>query len=56
MDVMKAVQPAAFENLSVIPSDLSARNADILLSEMKQNKKKLSSLLSSVKKVSILSF
>ncbi|MBA4197171.1 MAG: cobyrinic acid a,c-diamide synthase [Chitinophaga sp.] len=50
LDLLKAVQPSAFENLSVVPSDLSARNADILLSELKQNKKKISSLLSSVKK------
>jgi len=50
MELLDAVQSSAYENLDIIPADLSARNADVLLSEMKQSKKKISSLLSSLKK------
>src|SRR5471030_1596802 len=50
MDLADAVQPSAYENLSIIPADMSARHADILLNEMKQSKRKLSSLLSPLKK------
>lgn len=49
--LVDAVQQSPYENLSVIPADLSARQADILLSDMKQSKKKITSLLSSIKKV-----
>lgn len=49
-DLSELIQPTAYENLSLIPADLSARNADVLLSEMKQSKKKIASLLSGVKK------
>lgn len=44
-----AIQPTKYENLDIIPADMSARNADVLLSEMKQSKKKLQGLLASVK-------
>lgn len=50
MDLTEAIQSSAYENLDIIPSDISARNADILLNDMKQSKKKIASLLSSVKK------
>jgi len=50
MDLLDAVQNSAYENLDIIPADLSARNADVLLSEMKQSKKKISSLLAGLKK------
>lgn len=50
MDLTDAIQSSAYENLDIIPSDISARNADILLNDMKQSKKKIASLLSSVKK------
>ena len=50
LDLSNAAQASVYENLSVIPSDISARNADILLSELKQNKRKIISLLSSIKK------
>ncbi len=50
MDLVDAIQGSAYENLDIIPSDISARNADILLNDMKQSKKKIASLLSSVKK------
>lgn len=50
MDLLDAAQNTAYENLDIIPADLSARHADVLLSEMKQSKKKIGSLLSSLKK------
>ncbi|MES2003837.1 MAG: AAA family ATPase [Bacteroidota bacterium] len=50
MDLLDAVQNSAYENLDIIPADLSARHADVLLSEMKQSKRKISSLLSGLKK------
>ena len=49
MDLASAIQPSAYENLDIIPADLSARHADILLNEMKQSKKKISSILSTIK-------
>ena len=49
MPIKDAVQDSAFENLWAIPSDLSARNADVVLDEMKKNKKKLRSLVSGLK-------
>lgn len=49
IELSAAIQPTKYENLDIIPADMSARNADVLLSEMKQNKKRLQSLLASVK-------
>jgi len=49
MDLATAIQPSAYENLDIIPADLSARHADILLNEMKQSKKKISAILSTIK-------
>ncbi|MBL0883648.1 MAG: AAA family ATPase [Chitinophagaceae bacterium] len=49
MDLKDAIQPSAYENLDIIPADISARHADILLNEMKQSKRKLLSLLSALK-------
>jgi len=50
MELLDAVQNSAYENLDIIPADLSARHADVLLSEIKQSKRKVSSLLASLKK------
>ncbi len=50
LDIAEAIQPTIYNNLSIIPADLSARHADVLLSEMKQARKKIASLLSSIKK------
>ena len=49
MDLHSAIQTTAYENLDIIPADISARHADILLNEMKQSKRKLLSLLSALK-------
>ncbi len=45
-----AIQPTAFENLNIIPADLSARYADVLLNDIKQSKKIIAQLLSGLKK------
>lgn len=50
MELLDAVQASAYENLDIIPADLSARHADVQLSEMKHSKRKISSLLSGLKK------
>lgn len=50
MNLIDAIQPSAYDHLHIIPADLSARHADILLSDMKQSKKKISSILTSIKK------
>src|SRR4249919_326684 len=47
--VKHAIQNSAFENLWVIPSDISARNVDTLLSNLKHSKKKIKTLLSNIK-------
>lgn len=44
-----AARESGYENLWVIPADLSARNADVVLDEMKQSKKKIKSLLGTLK-------
>lgn len=44
IDLPGSIQPSGYDNLDIIPSDLSARNADILLSE-KQGKKRIHSAL-----------
>lgn len=49
MNLADAIQSTAYENLDVIPADMSARHADILLHEMKQSKRKLVSLLATIK-------
>jgi cellulose biosynthesis protein BcsQ len=48
--LLDAVQNSAYENLDIIPADLSARHADIQLNDMKQSKRRITSLLSSLKK------
>ena len=50
LDMVSIIQPTAYENLSIIPADISARQADILLSNMKQSKKKVAQLLGTLKK------
>ena len=48
-DIKNSIQQSPFENLYVIPADISARNVDIVLDDVKQNKKKIKSLLSGLK-------
>lgn len=54
MAVTDAIQDSVFENLWVIPADLSARNADLVLDEVKQSKKKLKGILSSLKEYDVV--
>lgn len=54
MNIKDAVQDSAFENLWVIPADLSARNADLVLDDMKQSKKKLKNLLGGLKQFDLV--
>jgi len=50
IELEDAIQHSSYENLDIIPADLSSRHADILLGDMKQPKKKIASLLSGIKK------
>ncbi len=54
IEIKDAIQHSAFENLHIIPADISARNADALLNESKHSKKKLRSLISSLKNYDIV--
>lgn len=45
---------SSFENLWVLPSDISSRNADLILDEQKQSRKKLKSLINSIKGFDVL--
>jgi len=45
LNVFATIQESKYTNLAVIPSDLSARNADILLYEEKKSKKIIGNLL-----------
>lgn len=49
LDLGSAIQPSGYENLDIIPSDISARNADVVLSEINQGKKRIKSALSEIK-------
>jgi chromosome partitioning protein len=54
LPLQEAVQDSAFENLWVIPSDLSARNADVVLDEMKKSKKKLKGLIADAREYDVV--
>ncbi len=49
MDLSKAIQDSGYENLELIASDISARNADVILNEIKGGKKRLKSVLTPFK-------
>lgn len=49
LELKETVQGSVFENLWIIPSDISARHTDTLLNEQKHSKKKIKSLLGSLK-------
>ncbi len=46
----EAAQPTAYDNLSIVPADLSLRHADVLLSEQKAGKKVIAQLLQTISK------
>ena len=49
LDIKDAIKDSGFENLWAIPADISARNMDVILDDAKQSKKKLKSLLNSLR-------
>jgi cellulose biosynthesis protein BcsQ len=44
-DLAEAVRATAYENLDLIPADLSAKSLDVMMEEMRSSKKKLRNLL-----------
>lgn len=53
-DANSFVRDSAFENLWIIPADLSHRNADVLLDDIKNSKKKLQSLVKQLKDFDVI--
>ena len=56
LSLKEAIQGSVFENLWIIPADLSARNADVVLDEMKQSKKKIKNLIAGLKHFDLVIF
>lgn len=52
--ISDTVIDSQFENLWIIPADISARNADIILNDQKQSRKKLKSLLGNLKQYDLI--
>ena len=50
LGLKSAVIPTPYENLSIVPSDLSARQADIALDHEKQSRKRIAAQLNTIKK------
>jgi cellulose biosynthesis protein BcsQ len=53
-DIKTVIRGSQYENLWAIPADLSARNADLLLDEGRQSKKRIKSLLNSLKQFDLV--
>lgn len=49
LELASVIQPSGYENLDIITSDLSARNADVLLADIKQGKKRIKSAIAEIK-------
>jgi len=49
IELADIVQPSGYDNLDIIPSDASARNAEVVLSEIKQGKKRIKSAVNAIK-------
>jgi chromosome partitioning protein len=54
LQLKHAIQDSIFKNLWAIPSDISARNADVVLDEMKKSRKKLRNLLGNLKQFDVV--
>lgn len=54
LELKDVVQGSVFENLWVAPADISARNIDALLSDVKHSKRKLKAVLGNLKGVDIV--
>ena len=50
IDLATVIQPSGYDNLDIIPTDLSARNAEVILNEYKQGKKRIKSAIAEIKK------
>lgn len=50
-DIEEAIMVTDYENLDIIPADLSAKSFDVILEEMKSSKKRLKSILQPLNKV-----
>lgn len=48
-DVANAIMSTEFENLDIIPADVSAKSLDVILSEMQSSRKKLATVLKQLK-------
>jgi chromosome partitioning protein len=48
-DLASLAQNTAYENLDIVPADMSARTMDVLLNEFKQSKKRLKTLIGALK-------
>jgi cellulose biosynthesis protein BcsQ len=53
-DIKDTIQNSAFEHLFILPSDISARNIDTVLHDLKHSKKKLKSLLNNLKEFDVV--
>jgi len=49
MELADAIRSTEFELIDVVPADLSARQADVQLNDMKQGKKRLKTMLNTIK-------
>jgi len=54
IDVRDAVQSSIFKNLWILPADISARNVDVLLDDLKKSRKKIKSLVSDLKEYDVV--
>src|SRR5262249_42249702 len=54
IDVRDAVQSSIYKNLWVLPADISARNVDVLLDDLKKSRKKIKSLLGDLKEYDVV--
>ncbi len=54
VEIPDVIQGSIFENLWIIPSDISARHLDVLLTELKHSKRKLRSLLNNLKEYDVV--
>ncbi len=52
--IKNAIFDSQFEQLWVLPADLSARNADIILNDQKQSRKKIKTILNSLKQFDLV--
>ncbi|MBV9961102.1 MAG: ParA family protein [Parafilimonas sp.] len=54
LEIKTAIQESVFEKLWIIPSDISARNIDTALHDLKHSKRKLKSLLNNLKEFDVV--